>query len=92
MACRLSWIEMRSGRRGLRLARRVVRKQSNQCIEQMRLVERLGEIGAEQAIVVAGFTTSQRAEQHQGQRGMTLVDRPRQRDAVHLRHGRRGGE
>ena len=69
-----------------RSARRLVREQADQRVEQLRLADRLGEVGGEQRVGVAGLAPAERAEQHQRQRGPARADAARQRDAVHLRH------
>ena len=62
-------------------------EQADQRVEQLRLVQRLGEVGGEEPFGVARFAPAQRAEQHQRQsRRRRRAMRARQLQAVHLGH------
>ena len=68
------------------LRRGLAGQQSDQRIEELRLVDRLAEISVEEPFGVAGFAPAERAEEHERQRGAAPANLPGQRDAVHLRH------
>ena len=50
-------------RGALTLVASLLREQSHQCVEELRLANRLGEIRGEQCLAVADFTPAERAEQ-----------------------------
>ena len=66
--------------------RGVLCQDADQRIEELRLSERLREIGGEERLVGAGFAPAERAEQHERQRGAALADLPRKCDPVHFGH------
>ena len=57
----------RRGLRGRRLGDAVVGEQVDERVEQLRLAHRLGKVGVEQRLDVAGLAPAERAEQHERQ-------------------------
>jgi hypothetical protein len=68
------------------LGRHGMRQQPHQRVEQLRLVQRLGQVGAEQPLGVARLAPAEGAEQHQRQARPAGMDALRELQAVHLGH------
>jgi hypothetical protein len=75
-----------AGLRRSRLRDTLLRKQADEGVVQVRLVDRFAQISAEELAVADDLAAPQRAEQHERQVSPALPNLARKRQAIHFGH------